>query len=282
MAHVDGALALNGEEHHHLAVHVEHHHTDCTLVVVSAECELLLGGIGVNLSCESRRRMGLMYAHQQVFVVTERDDFACNTQHRVVGCGTFIAGHMVDAIGMVGMAEVEVGRGELIEELGLSGSEIFRKVEVPHEADAAWAPSAAVVNPSAVLGLAACRIGVAGAPQMLVVLVLAVHEDVVRSLVKLGGVARVVAVVGAAAPIVAGRRDFQFGGLRLVAKLIVHHGHGLLVGVVAESIDAKPNLIHIGIEIGGRAFGETENQRGIVATATPTLHVVFNLDQTLQ
>ena len=49
MAHVDGALAFHGEEHHHLAVHVEHHHTDCALVVVGADGELPLGGIGINL-----------------------------------------------------------------------------------------------------------------------------------------------------------------------------------------------------------------------------------------
>ena len=76
--------------------------------------------------------------------------------------------------------------------------------------------------------------------------------------VKFGGIARVVGVVGATAPVVACRRDFQLGGLRVLAERITHCGHGLLVGVIAESVGAKPNLIHVGVEVFGRAFGETE------------------------
>ena len=197
-AHVDGALAFHGEEHHHLALHIEHHHTDGPLVVVGAESELALGGIGEDVGDEGWFGVCFMEAHQQALVVAEGYHLARHTQHWVVGGGALGAGHAIDAVGVVGVAEVEIGRVELVEQLGLSGGEVLRKVVVPHEADAAWAPSATVVNPSAVLRLAACRIGGAGAPQVLVVLVLPVHEDVVRGFEELGGVARVVAVVGAA------------------------------------------------------------------------------------
>ena len=106
MAHVDSALAFDGEEHHHLAIHVEHHHADGTLVVVGAEGELPLGGVGINLRLEGWRSRGLVDTHQQVLVVAEGDDLARHAQDWVVGGGTLGAGHAVDAVGVVGMAEV--------------------------------------------------------------------------------------------------------------------------------------------------------------------------------
>ncbi len=153
--------------------------------------------------------MEFMDAHQQVLIVAEGDDLARYAEQRVVGCGTLGAGHSVDAVGVVGVAVVEIVRVELVEQLGLSGGEVLRQVEVPHHADATRTPATAVIGPGAVLRLAARRIGCTGAPQVLVVFVLSVHQDVMCGLVELGGVTRVVAVVGAAAPVMSGGGDFQ-------------------------------------------------------------------------
>ena len=115
MAHVDGALAFDGEEHHHLAVHIEHHHAQRALFVVSADGELALGRIGIDFSRKSRFGHFGVKASQNVFVVAVGNDLACHAQHGIVGGGTFGAGYAIDAVGMVGMAEVEIGRVELIE-----------------------------------------------------------------------------------------------------------------------------------------------------------------------
>ena len=73
MAYIDSALAFDSEEHHHLAVHIEHHHTDGTFVVVGAESKLALGRVGINFSGESWLGMGFMDTHQQIFIIAERD-----------------------------------------------------------------------------------------------------------------------------------------------------------------------------------------------------------------
>ena len=106
---------------------------------------------------------------------------------------------------------------------------------------------------------------------MLVEPVLAVHQDVVCGLIELGGVAGVVGVVGAAGPVVARRGELQPRGLGVLAEGVGHEGEG-----------AKPDLVHVGIEVVGRAFSEAEDEVGVVARAGPRLHVELNLHQALQ
>ena len=163
----------------------------------------------------------------------------------------------VDAVGMVGVAEVQVGRVELIKQIGLTGRQVFAQVEVPHHGDASGAPSGTVVDPRTVLGLAPCRVRVTGAPQVLVVFVLPVDTDVVRGFVELGSVAGVVgrAAAQAAAPVMTRRGEFQLGSLRLVAKEIMHLRHRELIFVISETVGVVPDFIDIGIEIIGRSFG---------------------------
>ena len=116
---------------------------------------------------------------------------------------------------------------------------------------------------------------------MLVVFVLSVHEDVVCCFVKLSSVPRVVAVVGATAPVVAGGGDFQFGRLCLIAESIIHNGYGLLVGIVTKGVGAEPDLVDVGIEVVWHALGKAEDEGGVISTAAPAFHVELELDQSL-
>ena len=64
--------------------------------------------------------------------------------------------------------------------------------------------------------------------------------------------------------------------------MIIYRGHGLLVGIIAEAKGAKPNLVHIDIEIIRRSFGEGENQVRIGSAAVPKLHIELHFHQTLK
>ena len=156
-------LAFESEVGHDLTLHVEYHHADGSFFIIGSEGDLSFGGIGINFSGESLYGLFRMYAGKDFLVVAVGDDFARNAQYRIVGSGTFGAGNAIMTIWVVGMAEVEIVRVELVGQLNTLTRENIEAI-VPHHGDAARAPSTAVVGPSAVLWLAACGVGTAGAP----------------------------------------------------------------------------------------------------------------------
>ena len=115
MADINGAFSFDGEELHYLAVHVEHHHADDTLVIVSAEGELILGGIGIDLNVEIWLRHMVMYIHKQSFIVAIGNHFARYAQQRIVWIVAIGASVLsVDAVRIIGVTLVDVVRIELV------------------------------------------------------------------------------------------------------------------------------------------------------------------------
>ena len=160
------------------------------------------------------------------------------------------------AIGIVGVTLVDVGRVKFIEQFGMAIVEIAVEVVVPHQADAARAPSTTVICPSAILWLAARWIGVAGAPQVLFEGAGAIHKDVMCGFIELSCVACVVgrATALSTAPVVARGDEFQLGCYCAWREFVIYFRDRLLVEVVAEVVDAKPNGLDVGVKIFRRTF----------------------------
>ena len=72
--------------------------------------------------------------------------------------------------------------------------------------------------------------------------------------VEFGGIACVVVAVGAAAPVMACRGQFQAGFLNARGKFDGTCRHWALVVVIAEIVTAKPQLVDVDVRIIRRAF----------------------------
>ena len=106
------------------------------------------------------------------------------------------------AVGIVGMTIIDIVRGKLIKQLGLSCCEVLRQVKVPHKGNAARTPTTTAISLGPGLGLTASRVGAAGFPKILRVNQGTIDVDVVDGMIELSGVARVVGTILGIAPVV--------------------------------------------------------------------------------
>ena len=108
----------------------------------------------------------------------------------------------------------------------------------------------------------------------------AIHEDVMCGFIELGCVACVVgrATALGAAPVVACGDEFQLSTLGTISECVIDFRNRLLVKVVAEVVDAKPNGLDVGVKIFRCAFLQFKNQGWVVARAVPSLEIEFKLD----
>ena len=79
-----------------------------------------------------------------------------------------------------------------------------------------------------------------------------------------------------------GGGDFQLGTLCFFPEFIIHHGNGLLIGIIAETIGVEPNLVDIDIKILRCAFGKRKRQIGIGAATVPKLQIQLHFHQSLK
>ena len=188
----------------------------------------------------------------------------------------------INAVRIVGMALVDIVGGKLVSHLGTAIGKIVIEAVAPHQTYATRAPATTVVYPSAILRLATRRIGTTGAPEMLRVSHSAVDLDVVCGLVEFGGIACVVVAVGATAPVMTRGDKTQLCFFDARIKFEMACWYGAKVGIVAETVVAKPQFAHVDIGVFGRTLGVIKGDDGVVAVARPDIEMQFKLNETLQ
>jgi len=129
VADVDGGLLV-----HHEAAHL---HTLCVSDVDAELAQLIIGGDG-HLVLHGVGRNGhrervflevriLLDAYQGAFAVGTAHYHAADPQNGIIRVGALDAGILtVVAVGVIGMALVEIGWVKLVEEMGTAVGEVFR------------------------------------------------------------------------------------------------------------------------------------------------------------